>query len=155
MWAGFGDRGYRNAWRRDVLLFALGACALLAAQWLGAASCTSRFDLLHPEVACHGPEERSEWEYEPLRLALAERIAAYAASGTVPHIALYFRDLHNGHRFAIREEEIFNPASLLKVPVMLVILHYADRDPALLDERLTYEKQYGKDYSVGEGAQAP
>lgn len=54
------------------------------------------------------------------------------------HISYYFRDLNNGLWMGINEKEMFSPASLMKVPVMIAVLKEAEANPALLGERLTY-----------------
>lgn len=110
----------------------------------------AHFDLLNPDVACRSKEyERSEWDYESLRQELSTMIDQYGASATVPHISVFFRDLKNGPRFGIREYENFIPASLLKVPIMIALLHQVSREPSLLDQRLTFEdKGYINEFAV-------
>lgn len=120
--------------------FVLGAISLFIAEQILLASidCRSKFDHLNPITACEDEHhEVSEWDYEPLRQQLSDIIDEYNASKTVPHISVFFRDLKNGPRFGIREYENFIPASLLKVPIMMALLHQADRDPTLLDQHLT------------------
>lgn len=104
--------------------------------------CDTQYDLLSPTAICANKEEQpSEWDYEALRQSLIHKVESYTQSGKVPHIALYFRSLKHSARFSIREEEIFEPASLLKLPIMMAILHEADRRPALLDEKIPYDKE--------------
>jgi beta-lactamase class A len=134
-------------------VFVLGMIALIPVQelWKATVKCDTGFDLLNPDSACNDEqEEENEWDYEPLRQALLQKVAVYENSGAVPRIALYFRDLKHGSRFGIRENQIFEPVSLLKLPIMMVILHEADRHPEFLDERLTYEKPYGFGFIMGE-----
>lgn len=54
-------------------------------------------------------------------------------------IAVYYRDLHDGPWFGINEDIPFNPASMMKVPVMIAILKRAERDPYLLSRTLSYD----------------
>ncbi|MBI5075384.1 MAG: serine hydrolase [Nitrospirae bacterium] len=54
-------------------------------------------------------------------------------------IAVYYRDLHDGPWFGINEDMQFNPASMMKVPVMIAILKRAERDPYLLRRTLAYD----------------
>ena len=54
------------------------------------------------------------------------------------HISVYFRDLNNGPWFGIKEDENFDPASLLKVPVMITYLKEAENDPAILEKKLIF-----------------
>ncbi len=128
-----------------LVVFVLGIVSFAALQklWNAAHACVPEFDLLSPAKTCASTEAAlSEWDYEPLRQELIKRIAHYTATGgTVPHIALYFRDLKHSARLSIRENEIFEPASLIKLPIMMTILHEADRHPELLDESIPYEKE--------------
>jgi len=55
------------------------------------------------------------------------------------HISVYFRDLNNGPWFGIKEEELFAPASLLKVPIMIGWLKKAESDPQILKKKIKYE----------------
>lgn len=49
-------------------------------------------------------------------------------------ISLYFRDLNDGPWVGIGENEVFSPASLLKVPILIELLHESESNPALLDK---------------------
>lgn len=53
-------------------------------------------------------------------------------------MSIYFRDLSHGPRFGIGEYDKFQPASLIKLPVLIAFLHEADRDPTILDKQLSY-----------------
>lgn len=56
-------------------------------------------------------------------------------------ISLYYRDLNNGPTFGIRESEEFIPASLLKVPIMMVYYHNAESNPNILESTLLLDKR--------------
>ncbi len=73
-----------------------------------------------------------------MRNTIIATIDALQKEGKVSHVSVYFRELDNGPRFGIEEYENFYPASLLKVPVMIAILHAADKDPSILDQTLTF-----------------
>jgi beta-lactamase class A len=144
MFLAAGDQQQRRMWRKYAFFFMLGMLCFFGIEKIRQTSilCDSYFDLLNPNSACsNGDAESSEWDYEPLRQHLIQTVENYTESGRVPHIALYFRDLKHGARFSIRENEIFEPASLLKLPILMAILNEADRHPALLDERMIYEKE--------------
>lgn len=49
------------------------------------------------------------------------------------NVSLYFRDLNDGPWVGVGEKEVFSPASLLKVPILVELLHAAENDPTLLD----------------------
>jgi beta-lactamase class A len=53
-------------------------------------------------------------------------------TGTVQNISLCYRDLNNGPWFAVNEDKIFYPSSLLKVPLFMASFTELDRDPSFL-----------------------
>lgn len=147
-----GHRLLGKPYVKYALIFVLGMLCLFIMQkaWQASAMCDENFNLLNPESACENEKkEISEWDYEPLRKDILRKVSSYTSTATVPHIALYFRDLEHGSRFSIREDEIFEPASLLKVPIMMVILHEADQNPEFLNERITYEKESSYRFITG------
>ncbi|HTY40209.1 MAG TPA: serine hydrolase [Candidatus Paceibacterota bacterium] len=56
----------------------------------------------------------------------------------ITDVAVYFRDMTNGPWFGDNEGMPFSPASLLKVPIMMSYLHWAEDDPSLLREKLEF-----------------
>nr|MBU1327855.1 class A beta-lactamase-related serine hydrolase [Candidatus Omnitrophota bacterium] len=56
------------------------------------------------------------------------------------YVAVYFRDMLNGPWFGINEKDTFAPASLIKVPLMIAYLKYAEQNPDILNYNLVYEK---------------
>lgn len=130
--------------------FVVGCLFVLIGQkaWTVAGACHQKYDLLNPYYACATSAEKSEWDYESMREALMEKKVELKEAGQVTHMSIYFRDLKNGPRFGIGEYDAFHPASLLKVPVMIAILHTADRDPGLLDETLTFTGAFEGDSNV-------
>lgn len=64
-------------------------------------------------------------------------------SGQVQEVSIYFRDLIDGPWFGINESVKYNPASMMKVPIMVAWLKRAEKDPAVLRRKLTFnEKDY-------------
>ncbi len=50
--------------------------------------------------------------------------------------AVYYRDLNNGPWFGINQSSLFTPASLIKVPIMMVYYKKAEVDPSVLNQLL-------------------
>lgn len=65
-------------------------------------------------------------------------------AGEADKIAVYFRGLNNGPWFGIRYDENFFPASLLKVPLMISYLKWAESNPEILEKKVTYSQDYFK-----------
>lgn len=80
------------------------------------------------------------------------------------YVAYYFRNLNNGLVIGINENDLFSPASLMKVAIMITVLKEAETKPGLLTTRIQYikddfdgvdeesgfEKKDGEWYSVEE-----
>lgn len=130
----------RRALIRYVLVFVLGALMVLGAQmlWTRFQSCNQHYDLLNSAFRCDTLIQQGEWDYEPLRDELSAKKSEYKASGKLSHVSIYFRDLTHGPRFGIGEYDKFQPASLLKLPVLIAFLHAADLDPNMLNKTLSF-----------------
>lgn len=92
--------------------------------------------LLECEVAEGSIDARKENFHDVLENFTNELIK----KKTLTDAAVYFRDLNNGPTFGINEQGEFFPASLLKVPVMMVYYHLAEQDKSLLERELVFEK---------------
>lgn len=123
-----------------VLTFALGLLFLSVAQQVGTffSVCHETYDLLSPRLRCTNTIQQGEWDYEPLREELLAKKAELKDSKKVSHVSIFFRDLDHGPRFGIGEYDKFQPASLLKLPVLIAFLHEADRNPDLLNQTLSF-----------------
>jgi beta-lactamase class A len=53
-------------------------------------------------------------------------------------MSLYYRDLKNGPWFGINEDNVFSPASLLKVPLMMAYFKYAEKKPDIMKKEITF-----------------
>ena len=52
--------------------------------------------------------------------------------------SMYFRDLNNGPWVGVDEKEMFTPASLMKVPMMMAFYKNLEGNPKLLSKKITY-----------------
>lgn len=59
-------------------------------------------------------------------------------------ISVYFRNLNNGPWFGVNEDEKFDPASLLKVPMMVAYFKLSETHPEILEKKITYNGEYDK-----------
>ncbi|MFA5388953.1 MAG: serine hydrolase [Candidatus Omnitrophota bacterium] len=80
-----------------------------------------------------------------LKYKIEKLIESRTRNDDAIYVSVYFRDMFNGPWFGINEKENFAPASLLKVPLMIAYLKYAEQDPGILKSRLVYEKEFKND----------
>lgn len=94
------------------------------------------YQYISPLLECN-PTGIENYDTVGLKQSLQKLIEERIRAGTVSHVSVYFRDLNNGPWIGIAEEENFSPASLLKVPLMIAYLKMAEKDPGLLEKRIT------------------
>jgi len=102
----------------------------------------------------------------PFKYIIEAYIKKAVDSGQARNVAVYYRDLHDGPWFGIHEDMEFNPASMMKVPVMIAWLKRAEKTPLVLRQKMTFrasdrpvpqpytkpaqEIESGKSYTVDE-----
>ncbi len=121
--------------------FLLGMIGLLCVQWLihRAVICPQKYDLLTAQSQCADHDVSGGAEaYEQLRQSLISHVTAWEKAHGNAKMSVYFRKLNNGPRIGVQEDEYYNAASLLKLPIMIGILSRAEVQPLLLDEELTF-----------------
>jgi len=64
------------------------------------------------------------------------KIESLKKKNGVKNVSLYFRDLNNGPWIGIGEKDIFSPASLLKIPILISLFKYAETNPEILKKEI-------------------
>lgn len=79
----------------------------------------------------------------PFKYKVVNFVNQQIKSGNVRDMSVYYRDLSDGPWFGINEKVEYNPASMMKVPIMVAWLKRAEKDPSVLRRKYTfYEKNY-------------
>jgi beta-lactamase class A len=79
----------------------------------------------------------------PFKHKIAKFVEQQIKSGKVRDMSVYYRDLSDGPWFGINEEVQYNPASMMKVPVMIAWLKRAEKNPSVLRQKFIYnDKSY-------------
>lgn len=89
--------------------------------------------LLYSEPQCESPR------YDVMRNMVGSLVQQYQANGIIASAAVYVRDFRLGEWTCYNGEEEFDPASMLKLPVMLTWLSMSEEEPGLLDRTYTCE----------------
>lgn len=92
-----------------------------------------RRGLIHPLLDI---EEFEFKEVRPFKHKVEQLRRELTAKKKVTVLAMYFRDLDNGLAFGLDQQMPFQPASLLKLPVMMALMKKYESDPGLLAARL-------------------
>ncbi|TSC76007.1 MAG: beta-lactamase [Parcubacteria group bacterium Gr01-1014_31] len=101
----------------------------------------SGYRLINPLLECEvGDFASLRQKYIPFEKVAKQRILIEVQQANPGlELAVYVRDLNNGPWFGINERDLFSPASLLKVPVLMSYLKAAESDPAVLTRELMYD----------------
>lgn len=97
------------------------------------------YAFVRPLLECDISADADSLRFEALHGALSEAVERAISGGAVTHVSVYLRDLNSTRVLGIHEDEGFSPASLLKVPVMMMVLRAAERDATLLDRPIVFD----------------
>jgi beta-lactamase class A len=97
----------------------------------------SAYTFINPLLSCDISENKEFTEYKPLEEEIQAAIQKQD-SNKVTSVSVYFREFKEGKWFSINPEELYSPASLLKVPVMIAYFKQAELTPEILNQELTY-----------------
>jgi len=79
----------------------------------------------------------------PFKYKIKKFVEEQIETGKVREMSVYYRDLSDGPWFGINEKVQYNPASMMKVPIMIGWLKRAEKDPSVLQLRYVFdEKNY-------------
>lgn len=94
------------------------------------------FKYINPLIGFDVLEQKNFNEFKPLKYEIAGIIDRAEADSGVDLVSVYYRNPDNGHWMGINENEVYLPASLLKVPIMVAYFKKAESEPGVLRERV-------------------
>lgn len=75
----------------------------------------------------------------PFKFKVVDFVKKMTDGTRIQDVAVYFRDLSDGPWFGINEHREFDPASMMKVPVMIAWLKRAEKNPRSLKQTFLYD----------------
>ncbi len=90
--------------------------------------------LISSEPLCESPR------FEELRGAIGTLVEGMRAAGTVGSASVYVRDLQQGEWTWYNGDELYEPGSMLKIPLLLTYLVMSENDPGLMARTWTCEQ---------------
>lgn len=77
----------------------------------------------------------------PFKQKISDFVEQQIHSGQVAEMSVYFRDLSDGPWFGINEDVRYNPASMMKVPILVAWLKRAENDPSVLRHKFVFDEK--------------
>lgn len=93
------------------------------------------YKFINPLLDCYDLKSSSLNSNKQLQLKLNEYIKKAISGNLAKSVAVYYRDLNNGPWIGIKEDDIYSPASLLKVPYLFAVLYQAQSDTLFLEKK--------------------
>lgn len=95
-----------------------------------------KYKFLNP-LTCNFGISKSTKQYTSLRNEIINYINDSSTKKNADEVSVYFRDLKNGTTMSINAQDSFFPASLLKVPLLMMYYKKAETDPNVLKRKIT------------------
>jgi beta-lactamase class A len=78
-------------------------------------------------------------DYNYIQSALSTYIATAKSQNNATDVSVYFRDMNSGEWTEINDSDTYEPASMLKVVMMIAYLKRASEDPTILEKKIYYQ----------------
>jgi beta-lactamase class A len=98
------------------------------------------YTFINPLLSCDISEDKQFTEYQPIADKFKGYIDQHIANGDAQDISVYFRGLDSGRWSGVNENDVYSPASLLKVPLLIAWLKETDTNPSILNQQITYHQ---------------
>lgn len=98
------------------------------------------YKFINPLLDCYDLKSSNLNSNKQLQLKLNEYIKKSISGNLAKSVAVYYRDLNNGPWIGINEDDIYSPASLLKVPYLFAVLYQAQSDSLFLGKKVICNK---------------
>ena len=98
----------------------------------------SDFKLIQPLLTYRIPKSLAADAYAKFFGLISAEVKKGEASGELINASVYFRDLKQGRWTGINEQDKYEPASLLKVVIMISYFKQAENNPKLFSEEFSY-----------------
>lgn len=93
--------------------------------------------LIHPLLFV---EIESEKILQPIKAKLNQYIEEKTKAGVLLSASVYLKDLNKGVYIAINQDSLYDPASLMKVPLLLIYYKEAETNPGILKKSYLFKR---------------
>jgi beta-lactamase class A len=99
---------------------------------------SGEYKFVNPLIECDSYAASDMLKDKQLRSKLSEYAKQVIHDGRAESISIYYRDLNNGPWIGINEDELFTPASLLKLPILIAALKYSEKESGFLQKLVVF-----------------
>src|SRR3989344_128309 len=120
------------------LFLGFGVIGGMAVSDYQAAFCEKQYVFINGDVACGNRDVIEKTGYTETREKVLRFLEGERAAGRLEEGSVYFRDLVHGPVFGVNELSDFAPASLLKLPLGIILMSAEEEALGTLATRLQY-----------------
>jgi len=99
----------------------------------------NNYKLINPLLLCEVGQSKEIQEFKPMKEKIQQSEFDTLNNPDIYSMSVYFRDFTTGRWLGINENAVYDPASLLKVPLMMAYFKEAESGLPLLSEKLFYK----------------
>lgn len=99
------------------------------------------FKLINPLLACELSEKLELKEIRPLSDKI-KNLEKISRKDLIEEASVYVRDLKTGRWAEVNTDLKFSPASLMKIPLMIAVLKYAEIHPDIFSKKIQFGYKY-------------
>lgn len=96
------------------------------------------FRYINPLLDCYDLKSTGEKTIKTMETKVKEYISKVKTEKKATSVSFYYRDLNNGPWVGVNENELYAPASLLKVPYLIAALKQAESDSYFLNKKVQF-----------------
>ncbi len=108
----------------------------------------SAYKFIDPLLAYVIPSSEQNDEFASLRQKLSNYVETEKNNNNIQDASLFMYDLNRGRWIGVDESKKYNPASMLKVVIMVAYLKDAENNPGLLATKFAYTKELDQGLST-------
>jgi beta-lactamase class A len=100
---------------------------------------SGNYQFIHPLLAVGRSDAAPTAGYEKLSEQVSDYILSMKNKGTIDTASVYYINYPNAGTFTINPTEQYEPASLMKVVIMVAYLKKSENEPGLLEQKYKYD----------------
>ncbi len=97
-----------------------------------------QYQLVAPLLACQTADRGIVPENKPLEQKISTAITSDKSAGKVSDVSVYLAQFNTGAWTGVNENELYAPASMNKVPLLIAYLEVAQQNPSILNKQILY-----------------
>jgi beta-lactamase class A len=94
--------------------------------------------LINPLLGVNFPDKTIFDDLNPIQNQFTKLVESEISSNRATKISIYFKDQSTSHWTGVNEKDLFAPASLVKIPMMMTYFKVAESNPAILNKTIQY-----------------